>query len=336
MHHARCQKSPERYKTSSKFKVQSSKFGWLICFAAFLSGVLLYSAVFNFELGTWNFEPQAVNAQLNEFSKACPFDAQTLQFVGSPVVQARCLLRDIAVQGAVGEPLKKLPAPLEKLVGQPVKIDKAKLREFLKANKIEENAIGGSLDAPLSKAKLPSGEEIQALYFLLHDTSSPYLKDTPFPAEINDANWKGNNLEQWLKVPVAHVFVNRAGESITIADFGETVKRGWGTKFARDFLKADGKGLQLHIELVQPRRRDPNRKPVETNDAIAPVPGFTDAQYERLALLYIASSVRRGTWLIPAFHAATDAGIKDAHDDPQNFELKRWAKKLNDLVKRFS
>jgi hypothetical protein len=321
-----------RKVSSSKFQVPS----WVgrTALTAFISGILASALFYNLELETWNLKPQTVEAQANEFSKACPYDAKTMQFVGTAVEQARCLLRDVGIQGAVDEPLKKLPAPLEKIVGQKVKIDKAALRAYLQANKIEETALGGSLDAPLSKAKLPGGEEVQAIYFILHDTSSPYLKDTPFPTDINEASWKGNNLEQWLKLPVAHVFVNRTGESITVCNFEETVKRGWGTKFARDFLNADGKGLQLHIELVQPRRRDPNRKPVETNDAISPVPGFTAAQYERLALLYVAASVRRGTWLIPAFHAATDAGIKDAHDDPQNFELKVWAKKIDELMKR--
>ena len=28
-----------------------------------------------------------------------------------------------------------------------------------------------------------------------------------------------------------------------------------------------------------------------------------------------------GLWLIPAFHAAIDEGLPDAHDDPQNFDL---------------
>jgi hypothetical protein len=271
-------------------------------------------------------------AQANEFSRSCPFDKQILQFTGAPSEQARCLLRKVGIQGEVGEPLKKLPALLEKLIGQPVKIKKENLRLFLKAHKCDENMLGGSLDLPLSGAKLPNGEQIQALYFLIHDTSDPYLKDEPFPSQINDASWSGNNLEKWLKLPVAHVFVNRAGESITTNNFNETVARGWGTKFARDFLKTDGKGLQLHIELVQPRRRDVNRQPRETNDAIAPQPGFSGKQYERLALLYVCASVRRGSWLIPAFHAAVDAGIKDAHDDPQNFDLKTWTEKLDELI----
>ena len=264
---------------------------------------------------------------------ACRFDQETLQFAGSPVEQARCLLRPVKIVGNLGEPLQRLPAPLEKLIGTPFKIKKEKLRAFLRKNKIEESTVGGSLDQSLSKAKLPNGTEIEALYFLIHDTSSPYLKDEPFPAEINDSHWRGNDLSIWKTQPVAHVFVNRAGESLTIVDFGEPVKKGFGTKFARDFLKQEAKGLQIHIELNQPRRRDPNRQP-ENNDAIAPVPGFTEQQYEKLALLYVAASARRGSWLIPAFHAATDAGIKDAHDDPQNFELEKFADKLKMILKK--
>jgi hypothetical protein len=42
--------------------------------------------------------------------------------------------------------------------------------------------------------------------------------------------------------------------------------------------------------------------------------------------------VRRGAWLIPAFHAAVDAGIPEAHDDPQNFDLARWAERLRTLL----
>ena len=269
-------------------------------------------------------------------NKACPFDRKTMQFVGSSVEQARCLLRKVEIQGAVGDPLAKLPEPLEKLVGRKIDFEKTKFAEFLAKRKIDEKTLGGLLGAPLSKAVLPDGTEIPALYFVIHDTSSPYLKDQPFPANIDQAEYAGNKLEQWLKLPVAHVFVNRAGESITTVDFDEKVKQGWGTKFARDFLKADGKGLQLHVELVQPRRLDPNRQPQNTNDAIAPIPGFTRAQYERLALVYIAASLRAGKWLIPAFHAAVDAGIKDAHDDPQNFELENWAKIINEIIEKAS
>lgn len=274
---------------------------------------------------------------LNMFSqnKPCKFDEKTLQFVGTPVEQARCLLRPNKIGGVLDAELKKLPNPLEKLIGQKVKISKEKLRKYLQKQQITEESLGGNLDEPLSKAKLPSGEEIPALYFIIHDTSSPYLKDDDeFPTNINEASYRGNNLDIWLKNPVAHIFVNRLGNSITTTPFAETARKGWGTKFARDFLKADGKGLQIHIELVQPRRRDKSN-PNPNNDLFAPKPGFTDAQYQRLALLYVCASLRRGTWLIPAYHSAIDAGIKDAHDDPQNFELDKFAKEMNKLMDKF-
>jgi hypothetical protein len=257
-----------------------------------------------------------------------------LQFGGSAVEQARCLLRPNKIGGVLSDELKKLPKPLENLIGEKVEIKKEKLRQFLQKSKIDEETIGGSLDEPLATAKLPNGDAIQTLYFIIHDTSSPYLKDVPFPENFNtDANWRGNDLTIWLKQPVAHIFVNRLGASITTTPFDETVRKGWGTKFARDFLKTDGKGLQIHIELIQPRRRDAS-KPNPENDLFAPFPGFTDKQYERLALLYIAASVRRGTWLIPGYHSAIDAGIKDAHDDPQNFELPKFAGYLKNLQKK--
>jgi len=86
--------------------------------------------------------------------------------------------------------------------------------------------------------------------------------------------------------------------------------------------------LEVHI---QPRRRDPAGGP--KNDAIAPTPGFSEPQYTRLALLYVVASVRAGTWLIPAMHAALDEGLNDAHDDPQNFDLGgKFTAALSELI----
>jgi hypothetical protein len=262
----------------------------------------------------------------------CQLDEKTLQFIGKPIEQARCLLRPNKIGGVLGEELKKLPKPFEKLIGESVNVKKDKLRKYLQINKIDEKTLGGSLDEPLATAKLPNGETVQALYFLIHDTSTPNYEDTPFPADINESTWRFNKLETWLKNPVAHIFVNRLGESITTTTFNQSVAKGFGTKFARDILKVDAKGLQIHIELVQPRRFSPNFP--KGNDAISPEIGFTDAQYTKLALLYVCASVRRGTWLIPAFHSAMDAGIKDAHDDPQNFELDKFGKKLEEIIKK--
>lgn len=274
------------------------------------------------------------NVDVTGQNLGCKLNPETSMFAGSASEQARCLLRPNAIGGVLGEPRRELPDPLEKILGKPVSIKKERLRRFLTKSEIAESDLGGLISEPLSTAKLQNGTVMPATYFVIHDTSSPYLKDEPFPADAGkDPSWRGNILDTWTNQPVGHVFVNRLGKSITTTPFIESVRKGWGTKFARDLLKADAKGLQLHIELVQPRRRDPaDLNP--NNDRIAPVPGFTDEQYERLALLYICASVRRGAWMIPAFHAAIDAGIKDAHDDPQNFVLETFAAKLKKLIRK--
>lgn len=275
----------------------------------------------------------AMPAKSQTNSTACSFDPQTLQFRGNAVEQARCLLRPVRIGGVLGKAHSRLPRPLEDLIGSRVKVKREHLARYLETQQIDATDIGGDLNLRLATAKLPSGAEAQSVYFVIHDTSSPYLGDAPFPVDFDtDGIWRGNDLKIWVKQPVAHVFVNRLGRSITTTPFSEPVAKGWGTKFARNALGDDAKALQLHIELVQPRRRDPISGGPR-NDRIAPVPGFTAPQYDRLALLYVAASVRRGTWMIPAFHAAVDDGIPDAHDDPQNFELESFALAIGNLLR---
>jgi hypothetical protein len=82
--------------------------------------------------------------------------------------------------------------------------------------------------------------------------------------------------------------------------------------------------------MVQPRRSASGHG--VHNDARTPDPAFTTAQYDRLALLYTIASVRRGEWLVPAFHAAIDAEIPNGHDDPLNFDIERFANSLDRLI----
>ena len=90
------------------------------------------------------------------------------------------------------------------------------------------------------------------------------------------------------------------------------------------------RGRFVHIETVQPRRFLPGAS--NRGQTYGPKPGFTAAQYRMLAALYVYASARAGRWLIPAFHSAVDDGIPEAHDDPQNFELKQFARELEKLV----
>lgn len=263
----------------------------------------------------------------------CEFDDARLSYRGTPQEQARCLLRPVLIGGQLGATLKSLPAPLDKLIGKPLNVKPGALKTYLEQEGIREADIGGSLSDPVSRANATDANAPLAGYFVIHDVSTPNYLNDAFPPDINEASWVWNDLNQkWIKRKVTHVFISRTGESVTAVDFKtELPDPHHGTKFARDHLRNRAKGLYLHVELVQPRRRDPQGS--SNNDRFAPMPGFTDVQLRRLALVYIAASVRRGEWLIPAFHASVDAGIPDAHDDPQNFDTARWATQLAALLK---
>jgi len=275
-----------------------------------------------------------------------------LTFAGSPVEQARCLLRHVLRGGELDPPLAVLPAPLEELVGRPVGVDVQALRRYLAAHGVPESAVGGPLDEPLSRARDNAPDAPLARYFVIHGTSEPNLCEAAgFPPEMDRPDWLWNRDEAYLHHSQAHLFLTRDGRSVVPQ--GRTFQIPWrATKLERPASDKRTKGLFLHIENVQPRRAEPEPEfpaggvPdrrfyawdfleagwVCRNDRIGPEPGLTDPQLDRLALVYLAASVRRGSWLIPAFHAAMDAGIPDAHDDPQNFDLARWAARLGRLL----
>jgi hypothetical protein len=85
--------------------------------------------------------------------------------------------------------------------------------------------------------------------------------------------------------------------------------------------------------MIQPRRGGPGHR---RSGIAAPDPGFTSAQYDRLALLYVVASVRAGEWLVPAFHAVLDGDIRGGHDDPQNFDLGAFAAALEEVIARLA
>jgi hypothetical protein len=246
----------------------------------------------------------------------CGFDEQRLSFAGTAIAQARCLLSLPQPGGVLGPAHRRLGAFLESHIGKPVRIDRARLHALLTAEGLP--ALAASVETPLSRARNNDPQAPFARYFVIHDTSLE-LPGTDFPsndsAQANGLGWTYPDGTQ-----VAHTFTNRRGEILFAHDYAIPWRA---TKRERDTITHGyAKGLFLHNELNQVRLNDPAGRP--GNFDRAPVPGFTAAQYDRLALLYILASVRGGRWMIPGFHAVIDSGIPDAHDDPQHFDMGAW------------
>ena len=251
----------------------------------------------------------------------CRFDTASMSFAGDAKAQARCLLRPVKAFKELGPAPERLPMILERLVDAPLPLSKTAFRAYLARQGVSEAQLGGSLDRRLSRSHDDALWGAPARYFVLHDTSTPHFGDAPFPADI-DGDGEVNRLAYYRsEEPAAHVFVNRRGEVYLGHDFLEPWRA---TKLELNrHVGEPSKGLFLHVELVQPRRRHPEGDP--DNDALAPDPGFSGLQYRRAAELYVAASLRAGRGLIPAFHAVMDKGFEDGHDDPQNFDLSAWA-----------
>jgi len=253
----------------------------------------------------------------------CKFDKLSLTFAGSPKMQATCLLKKVGIGGSLQD--QPLPSGLADKVGMSFKPTADQLKYALRGVPLPiRNTLLSTLNRPVSKTASGS----YALYFVIHDTSSPYLKDQPFPDQIDSAPFV-NCISGYLGPnAVAHYFVNRTGEIGIGHDFSIPWRA---TKFESKIIGEPSRGRFLHVESLQPRRRDPNAGG-PNNDRLAPEPGFGDGQYKSLVGLYVLASARAGIWLIPAFHAAIDQGISDGHDDPQRFDLAKFDAVLNDAM----
>jgi hypothetical protein len=260
----------------------------------------------------------------------CAFDPDKLSYFGDPAMQAACLLRPLDHSRNLAHDAVDVPDALARRVGGSAGLP---TRDALLALLVKldlAHDFAATLWQPVSHARDNDPAAPAARYFVIHDTSGPNFGSRAFPADMDESP-KINNLRNfwcadgWAK---AHVVVNRAGGMMVGHDFEIPWRE---TKFERAPL-FDGalKGLFLHVEMIQPRRRAPGFG--RHNDAQAPMPGFSAAQYERLALLYVIASVRAETWMIPAFHAPIDSGIRGGHDDPQNFDLQFFARSLDGLL----
>lgn len=241
-----------------------------------------------------------------------------------PLEQAQCLLGT----GDSGAGTRELPPALQRLVGRPVEISERALRAALLKRRIAPRDIGGALADPISR----TGSGLAARYFVIHDTSYPVFEaGRRFPRSIDHAGWNRAMLRKLVALDRArdygsHLYIDRAGHVLASFDLREPRLS---TKAER--LQPELVGLFIAVECLQPRGLDTSGR-----DGRVPVPAFTAAQLDTLALAYVVASYRAKQWLIPAFHSAVDAGMPGAHDDPKGFDLKRWSRRVGAWVERLA
>lgn len=265
------------------------------------------------------------SAQEPQLVGACGFNRLTSNFAGDTArAQALCLLQPVAKWGNAGPALDTLPPGLDTRVGAAFGLDAERTRAALLTGGLPAESAA-TIGTPLSTGGVTASH---ARYFIIHDTSTPYYGDAAFPENLDESTKINSFAPYQRESRLVHMYVNRKGELYVKHEFA---KAHHGTKLETPRnAGASALGLFLHVELIQPRRRDPAGG--AKNDAIAPDPGFSPAQYRRLAQLYVLASVRAGVWLIPGFHANVDRGIPDAHDDPQNFDLAAFDAAVSTVV----
>jgi len=259
----------------------------------------------------------------------CSFDWAALSFQGEPEQQARCLMRGMDKSRNLAPTLESLPPALEQRIGRDDGLpNRDALSGYLSKLDLEWD-FAAHLWEPVSRANDNDPDAPMARYFVIHDTSGPNFGRRPFPSDINGeaifnklAEFKCD--DGWGK---AHVVINRSGDMLLSHELSIPWRE---TRFEQAANFAGTlKGLFLHVELIQPRKSAGRGR---GNDAQAPNPAFTAAQYDRLAAVYVIASVRAGRWLIPAFHAALDADIPNGHDDPLNFDIDSFANSIERLL----
>lgn len=269
----------------------------------------------------------ATTPALAEEIGECRFDRDTLTFAGTPLEQATCLLRKIE-KFAVRKP-QPVPPVIARLLTDATPPSAAQKAAAIAAFPEPYRAYALlHADAPVSQTE----EGLQLQYYVIHDTSTPFYQSDPFPRRL-DQDLKVNSFQPYIsdeiaKEPVAHIFLNRVGQIWAGHEFAESWRA---TKLESRVVGPRARGRFVHIETVQPRRFVGNATSRAQTEG--PKPGFTKAQYRMLAALYVYVSARAGRWLIPAQHNTVDAGIPDAHDDPQNFDMKQFGKEVEKLVK---
>ncbi|MEZ6854490.1 hypothetical protein [Halodesulfovibrio aestuarii] len=253
----------------------------------------------------------------------CYWDSGLLQFSGGAVQQALCLTPDIDANGVVREFEKGLPPTLDELVGREFDFSPEAVEGYVAAYGLRAKELGGALNLRVSRARGKS-----AIFFVLHDSGGPDFGIRTFSPDI-DVSPHINNMRQFGRR--WHVIIDRSGNSTTLIDFFQPLRS---TYFEAHDDGAKAKGRFLHVGLIQPIRTNAGDA-VETHKVMIPQPAYTDAQYRRLAQVYVAASSRAGRWLIPAYAAQLNryGNAPVSLGGPKGFDLAVWGNALRDVYR---
>ena len=200
----------------------------------------------------------------------CKFDSASLTFAGSPRAQARCLLRHVRPGGSADDEVE-LPPTLAALIGERPEIDFPKLASALRHAHIPLPAA-----TPVSE----TSDHRRALYFVIHDTSSPYVGDAPFARGFDQLS-RYNDINQFLgKDAVAHLFNDRAGPAFPVGhDFEVGLASLPSSSRRRRSRRGGASSMSRTFSLAA---HDPGGPPWTTIGLI-----HVYRQYKTLALLYV-------------------------------------------------
>lgn len=248
---------------------------------------------------------------------ACYWNSATMQFNGDPVEQALCLTPELSPCGVPLKTLDALPPTIDELVGRRMEFSRDLVEQYFADYGIRESEIGGSLALRVS---LVRGEP--AIFFVIHDTNGPDFGTRLFPPDISISKHI-NNLRQFGRR--WHVIIGRDGQSDTLIDFFTPLRS---TRFEVKKVGKRSKGRFLHVGLLQPVR-------TAENGISIPAQPFTPAQYERLALVYLAASRRAGRWLIPVYAAELNKKGKETVilGGPKGFSMSAWADAIREVYR---
>lgn len=165
-------------------------------------------------------------------------------FRGTPLEQATCLLRRVEIGAKLTS--QPLPTNLESRVGRAFTATPAQIISALDALPATQRShFRQHLGSPLARTE----GNLPTQYFVIHDTSTPYLRDRPFPLEL-DSNASINRLSGYLGSNAkAHYFVNRQGQ----IGIGHEFSTPWrATKLELKVAGEPSRGRFIHIELRNP------------------------------------------------------------------------------------